>query len=105
MLSRDSYVRKLFTGTDEAILQIVVQCGRQRFCGFEVIEVSSRDLTGRVVTCRKPYLCTMCLVEIITGVGPAHLRLHPAGCHRITTYTGQPAGHGKRKENVVELRV
>jgi hypothetical protein len=31
--------------------------------------------------------------------------LHPAGCHRIAKHAGQPAGYGKRKENVVELRV
>jgi hypothetical protein len=36
---------------------------------FEMVEVFSRDLTGRVVAYRKPYLDTMCLVEIIIGAG------------------------------------
>lgn len=70
-----------------------------------MVEVFSRDLTGRVVARRKPHLGTMCLVKIIIGARTTHLRLHPARCHRITTHTGQPAAHGKRQQNVVELRV
>ena len=36
---------------------------------FAMVEVFSRDLAGRVVAYRKPYLDTMYLVEIIIGAG------------------------------------